>query len=73
MANCLVLLLLASALIAKDAPLTMATHTVLSPKAFSEKRAKAKSTRRSPKKWNKNRRGARSQWGAVKARAKTSN
>ena len=51
-------------------PSTMATRRVVSAKSFSEQRAKALSTIPKKKRWSKNQRGSRSQWGAVKARPK---
>ena len=51
-------------------PATMATRRVVSAKAFSEQRAKALSTIPKKKRWTKNQRGSKSQWGAVKVRPK---
>ena len=51
-------------------PSTMATRRVVSDKSFSEQRAKALKTIVKKKRWSKNRRGSKSQWGAVKARPK---
>ena len=51
-------------------PATMTTRRVVSAKSFSEHRSKALRTIVNKKRWNKNRRGSKSQWGAVKARPK---
>ena len=51
-------------------PASMATRRVVSAKAFSEQRAKALSTIPKKKRWTKNQRGSKSQWGAVKVRPK---
>ena len=51
-------------------PATMATRRVVSAKPFSEQRSKALSTIPKKKQWNKNQRGLKSQWGAVKVRPK---
>lgn len=51
-------------------PATMATRRVVSAKSFSEQRAKALKTIAKKKRWNKNRRGSKSEWGAVKVRPK---
>jgi hypothetical protein len=60
------------ALMAKDAPQkrTMATHRVVTEKAFKARRSQGRTTTVKSKKWKKNRRPAKANWGDVKVRPK---
>jgi hypothetical protein len=71
MAMRVVFFLVCSALLAKDTLPTMATHKVLSAKEFGAKRAKGKGSKPKEKKWKKDRKGKKAQWGAAKKGAVT--
>lgn len=66
MAIRVVLFLISTALLAKDALPTMATHKVMSAKEFAEKRAKGKGLKPKQKKWKKDRKGKKAHWGPAK-------
>ena len=66
MAIRVILFLVCSVLLAKDPLPTMTTHKVLSAKEFAAKRAKAKGSKPKQKKWKKDRKGKRANWGTAK-------
>ncbi len=70
MAMRILVFLVCCGLMAKEVPRTMTTRRVVSAKAFSERRAKALESMTKKKRWSKNGRTPKSQWGAVKVRPK---